>query len=81
MPGYISNRQSLFIGTTQCIYNFGNPLGPGGPEMKCICFHRNCWKKLAPNDTSHGMDISRITKVVLKNCQKIGKMTSLTVKN
>ena len=26
------------------------------------------------------MDISRITKVILKNCQKIGKMTHLTVK-
>ena len=30
---------------------------------------------------SHAMDISRITKVILKNCQKIGKMTHLTVKN
>ena len=27
------------------------------------------------------MVISRITKVILKNCQKIGKMTHLTVKN
>ena len=27
------------------------------------------------------MDFSRITKVILKNCQKIGKMTNLTVKN
>ena len=27
------------------------------------------------------MDISRITKVILKNSQKIGKMTHLTVKN
>ena len=27
------------------------------------------------------MDISRIKKVILKNCQKIGKMTPLTVKN
>ena len=27
------------------------------------------------------MDISRITKVILKNCQKIGKRTHLTVKN
>ena len=27
------------------------------------------------------MDISRITKFILKNCQKIGKMTNLTVKN
>ena len=26
------------------------------------------------------MDISRITKVTLKNCQKIEKMTHLTVK-
>ena len=25
------------------------------------------------------MDILRITKVILKNCQKIGKMTPLTV--
>ena len=30
---------------------------------------------------SHAMDISRITKVILKNCQKIEKMTPLTVKN
>ena len=30
---------------------------------------------------SHAMDISRITKVILKNCQKNGKMTPLTVKN
>ena len=29
---------------------------------------------------SHAMDISRITKVTLKNCQKIEKMTPLTVK-
>ena len=27
------------------------------------------------------MDISWITKVILKNCQKIGKMSRLTVKN
>ena len=27
------------------------------------------------------MDISRITKAILKNCQKIEKMTPLTVKN
>ena len=27
------------------------------------------------------MVISRITKVILTNCQKIGKMTHLTVKN
>ena len=27
------------------------------------------------------MDISRITKVILKNCQKFGKMTPLTVEN
>jgi len=27
------------------------------------------------------MDISRITKGILKNCQKIGKMTPLIVKN
>ena len=49
--------------------------------MKCTYFHRNCWKKIAQNDRSHAMDISRITKVILKNCQKIGKMTPLTVKN
>ena len=30
---------------------------------------------------SHAMDISRITKVILKNWQKIEKMTPLTVKN
>ena len=31
---------------------------------------------------SHAMDISRITKVILKNCKKkIEKMTPLTVKN
>ena len=56
------------------------PLEHGGPEMKRTCFHRNCWKKIAQNDRSHAMDISRITKVILKNCQKIGKMTHLTVK-
>ena len=27
------------------------------------------------------MDISRITKVILKNCQKIERITPLTVKN
>ena len=30
---------------------------------------------------SHAMDISRITKVILKKCQKFEKMTPLTVKN
>ena len=29
---------------------------------------------------SHAMDISRITTVILKNCQKIEKMTPLTIK-
>ena len=38
-------------------------------------------KKIALNDRSHAMDISRITKVILKNCQIIRKMTHLTVKN
>ena len=47
------------------------PLDPGGPEMKCTYFHRTCWKKIAQNDRSHVTDISRINKVVLKNCQKI----------
>ena len=46
--------------------------------MKCTYFHRNCWKKIAQIDSSHAMDISRITKVILKNFQKIGKMTPLT---
>ena len=41
--------------------------------MKCTYFHRNCWKKMAQNDRSHAMDISRIAKVMLKNCQKIEK--------
>ena len=49
--------------------------------MKCTYFHRNCWGKIAQNDMSHAMDISRITKVILKNCLKIGKMTPLAVKN
>ena len=44
-------------------------------------FHGNWWKRIAQNDRSDAMDIARITKVVLKNCQKIGKMTPLTVKN
>ena len=30
---------------------------------------------------SHAMNISRITKVIMKNCQKLGKMPPLTVKN
>ena len=46
--------------------------------MKCTYFHGNCWEK--KNDRLHAMDISRITKVILKNCQKIRKMTHLTVK-
>ena len=55
-------------------------LDHGGPEMKCTYFHRNCCKKIAQNDRSHAMDISRITKVILKNCQNFEKMTPLTVK-
>ena len=53
------------------------PLDHGGPEMKCTYFHRNCCKKIAQNDMSHAMDISRITKVILKYCQKIVKTTHL----
>ena len=34
----------------------------------------------ALNHRSHVMDISRITKVIMKNCQEIEKMTPLTVK-
>ena len=34
----------------------------GDPEMKCTYFNRNCWIKIAQNDRSHAMDISRITK-------------------
>ena len=30
---------------------------------------------------SHAMDISRITKVIWKNCPKIEKMAHITVKN
>jgi len=56
-------------------------LDHGGPEIKCTYFRRNCWKKIAQNDGSHAMDISRITKLILKNCKKIEKMTPLTVKN
>ena len=56
------------------------PLDHGGPDMKCTYFHPNCWKKIAQNDRSYAMDISRITKVILKNCPKIGKRTYLTVK-
>ena len=40
----------------------------------------NCWAKIAQNDRSHGMDISRIIKVK-KIEKKIRKMTPLTVKN
>jgi len=39
-------------------------------------------KKIAQNDRSHAMDISRINKVILKKCQKIEKnYPLLTVKN
>ena len=38
-------------------------------------------KKIPLNDRSHDMDISSITKVILKYCQKITKMTHLAVKN
>ena len=34
-------------------------------------FHRNYWKKIAQNDRSHAMDISRITKVILKKSKKL----------
>merc|ERR1712115_626335 len=81
--GYINIHHSPFIGPIKINRNFDKlpPLDHGGPEMKCAYFHRNCWKKVAYNDRSHAMDISRITKVILKNCQKIGKMTHFTVKN
>ena len=36
--------------------------------------------KKVKNDRSHAIDSPRITKVILKNCQKIGQMTHLTVK-
>ena len=49
--------------------------------MKYAYFHRNCWKKIAYNDRSHAMDISRITKVILKNCPKNWKNDSLSRKN
>ena len=49
--------------------------------MKCTYSHRNIvGKKTTQNDRSHAMDISRITKVILKNYQKIRKKTHLTVK-
>ena len=46
------------------------PLDHGGPEMKFAYFHRNCWEKIALNDRPHAMDISRITKLIMKNWQK-----------
>ena len=49
--------------------------------MKGTYFHRNCWKKIAQNDRSHAMDISRVTKVILKNCQKNRKNDALNRKN
>ena len=80
--GYINIHHSPFIGLIKINRKFRNitPLDHGGPEMKCTYFHRNCWKKIAQNDRLHAMDISRIAKVILKNCQKIEKMTPLTVK-
>ena len=53
----------------------------GGPEMKCTCFYRSCWRKITQNDRSHGMDISRITKVILKNCKKNRKNDQFNLKN
>jgi len=76
-------HHSPFIGPININRKFWKitPLDHGGPEMKCTNLHRNCWKKIAKNDRSHAMDISRNTKAILKNCQKIGKMTPLSVKN
>ena len=34
--------------------------------MKCTYFNCNCWKIIDQNDRSHAIDISKITKVVLK---------------
>ena len=48
--------------------------------MKCTYFHRNCWEKMAQNDRSHAMDISKIIKVILENCKKNVRMTHLTEK-
>merc|ERR1711923_168700 len=82
--GYINIHHSPFIDPKKNNKNKLKitPLDHGGPEMKCTYFHRNCWKKFwNQNDRSHAMDISRITKVIMKNCQKIVKMTHLNVKN
>ena len=42
-------------------------------KMDFYYFHRFSWKKIAENDRSHAMDISRITKAILKNCQTLEK--------
>ena len=44
-------------------------------QYPSLPFHRS-W-----NDRSHAMDISRITKVKLKNCQKIEKNDPFNLKN
>ena len=46
-----------------------SPLDHGGPEIS--------WKKIALNDRSHAMDISRITKVILKKSLKNRKKSSI----
>merc|ERR1712154_447398 len=46
-----------------------------------IHFYRTYERGVVDIDITMACDISRITKVILKNCQKIGKMTPLTVKN
>merc|ERR1711923_44455 len=58
-----------------------SPLDQGDPKMTYPYFHHNCWEKIAKNDMLHAMDISRITKVILKKMPKNLKMTPLTVKN
>ena len=52
-----------------------------------ICVINNNGTSITPScsgpilaQRSHTMHISRITNVILKNCQKIGKITHLTVK-
>ena len=56
------------------------PLDHRAPDMKFTYFHHNCWKEITSNDKSHAMHISRITKVILKSCLKIGKMTPFDCK-
>ena len=66
--GYINIHHSPFICPIKINRKFWKD--HEGSEIKFTYFHRNCWKKIAQNDRSHAMDISKITKVVMKNCNK-----------